>query len=134
MAASDLGRHPRADVRTIDATAIDAPDGTFDVAVFALSFHHLPPPKAARVLAEATRVAAALVVIDLARPPSVLHLVKLATMAPLAPVWPFAHDGLISCLRAYSPSALRALGEHVGVQVDIRPAAFDRQVAVARRL
>jgi ubiquinone/menaquinone biosynthesis C-methylase UbiE len=133
MASSDLGRHPRAEVRTIDATNIDARDGAFDVAVFALSFHHLPPPMAARVLAEATRVAAALVVIDLARPPSVLHLVKLATMAPLAPVWPFAHDGLISSLRAYSSSALRALGEHVGVQVDIRPAAFDRQVAVARR-
>jgi len=133
IASSDLGRHPRADVRVIDATAIDAADGAFDVAVFALSFHHLPPPMAARVLAEATRVAGSLVVIDLARPPSLLHLVKLATMAPLAPVWPLAHDGLISSLRAYSPSALRALGRYVGVQVDVRPGGFDRQVAVARR-
>lgn len=133
MAAGDLGRHPRADVRVIDATAIDAADGAFDVAVFALSFHHLPPPLAAEVLAEATRVADSLVVIDLARPPSLLHLVKLAGMAPLAPVWPLAHDGLISSLRAYSPSALRALAEQVGVQVDFRPGGFDRLVAVARR-
>ena len=54
-------------------------------------------------------------------------------MAPLAPVWPLAHDGLISSLRAYSPSALRALAEQVGVQVDFRPGGFDRLVAVARR-
>ena len=133
MTSSDLGRHPRADVRVIDATAVDAPDKTFDVAVFALSFHHLAPPMAARVLAEATRVADALVVIDLARPPSLLHLIRLATMAPLVPVWPFAHDGLISSLRAYSPSALRALAEHVGVHVEVHPAAFDRQVAVVTR-
>jgi SAM-dependent methyltransferase len=134
MMDSDLGRHSRATVRRIDATAIDAADGAFDSAVFALSFHHLPPPMAARVLAEATRAAAALVVIDLARPPSLLHLVKLATMAPLAPVWPFAHDGLVSSLRAYSPSAFRALADHAGVQVDFRPGGLDRQVAVFRSL
>ena len=43
IAAGDLGNHPRATVREMDATAIDAPDGYFDLAVFALSFHHLPP-------------------------------------------------------------------------------------------
>ena len=130
IAASDLGRDPRTQVRVLDATDIDSPDGAFDIAVFALSFHHLPPPMAARVLVEGTRVARSLVVIDLARPPSLLHLVKLATMAPLAPVWPFAHDGLVSSLRSYSPSALRALAEHAGVQVDIRSGGLDRQVAV----
>lgn len=133
LAASDLGADPRADVRTVDATAIDAPDGSFDLAVFALSFHHLPPPLAARVLAEATRVADRLVVIDLARPPAPLHLLRLATMAPLVPLWPFAHDGLISSLRAYSPSAFRELGRHAGVDVDVRRAGFDRQVVIARR-
>ncbi len=133
MAASDLGGAPRAVVRVLDATGIDAPDGAFDLAVFALSFHHLPPEPAARVLAEGTRVAAKLVVIDLARPPAPLHLIKLATMAPLAPIWPFAHDGLISSLRAYSPSALRALAAHAGVEVEVRSAPFDRQIAVAFR-
>lgn len=133
IAASDLGSNPRAVVRALDATAIDVPEGSFDLAVFALSFHHLAPAMAARVLAEGTRVAGTLMVIDLARPPAPLHLIRLATMAPLAPFWPFAHDGLISSMRAYSPSALRALGAGVGVDVDARPAAFDRQVAVARR-
>lgn len=133
MAASDLGRDPRAVVKTIDATAIDAPDGSFDVAVFAMSFHHLPPPSAARVLAEATRVASRLIIIDMARPPAPLHLIRLATMAPLAFVWPFAHDGLISSLRTYSPSAFRALADHAGVAVDVHSAGFGPQIVVARR-
>lgn len=134
MAASDLGSNPRAVVRRVDATAIDAPDNSFDLAVFSLSVHHLPPPLAARVLAEATRVATRFVIIDMARPPALLHLIRLATMAPLAPVWPFAHDGLISSLRTYSPSAFRELGRHAGVDVEVRPAGFGPQVVVARRV
>lgn len=133
MAASDLGDNPRARVRRIDATAIDAPDGAFDLAVFALSFHHLPPTPAARALAEATRVASRLIIIDLARPPAPLHLIRLATMVPWAFVWPFAHDGLISSLRSYSPSAFRELGRHAGVAVQVRPAGFGPQVVVAAR-
>jgi ubiquinone/menaquinone biosynthesis C-methylase UbiE len=135
MAATDLGRDPRATVRTVDATEIDAADGSFDLAVFALSFHHLPPTQAARVLAEGTRVAGELLVIDLPRMPSLLHVAKLAAMAPLALWWPFAHDGLISSLRSYSPSALRALGAHAGIDVDVDVSTnpFDRQVLVARR-
>ena len=133
IAASDLGRHPRATVRVIDATAIDAPDNSFDLAVFALSFHHLPPEQAARVLAEGIRVAERLLVIDLTRPPSLLHLAKLATFAPFVLWWPFAHDGFISSLRAYSPSALRALAAHADLEVEISAGPFDRQVVVARR-
>jgi SAM-dependent methyltransferase len=57
IAAGDLGRHPRATVRAMDATEIDAADGEFDLVVFAQSFHHLPPPLASRVFAEGTRVA-----------------------------------------------------------------------------
>ncbi len=133
MASGELGNDSRATVRTLDATEIEADDDTFDVAVFALSFHHLPPEMAARVLTEATRVAPTFVIIDLARPPAPLHLIRLATMAALAPVWPFAHDGLISSLRAYSPSALRELAAHAGVAVDVRPAGMGPQVAVARR-
>src|SRR6476620_49986 len=37
IAASDLGEHPRASVREMDATAIDAADRHFDLAVFVLS-------------------------------------------------------------------------------------------------
>jgi len=135
IAASDLGQHPRATVRTIDATAIDAPDGSFDLAVFALSFHHLPPPLAAQVIAEGTRVANKLLIIDLARLPSLLHIATLATIAPFTLVWPFAHDGFISLLRSYSASAMRALAAHAdtGIEVEIVPSSIDRQVVIARR-
>ncbi len=135
MTASDLGEHPRATVRAMDATDIDAPDGHFDLAVFALSFHHLSPSMASRVFAEGTRAADKLVIIDLPRPPSPLHLLRLATMLPLVPFIPFVHDGLISSLRTYSPSALRALAEHADPAIDaeLRGGLMNPQVVVASR-
>lgn len=133
MAAGELGRHPRAVVREMDATAIDAPDGHFALAVFALSFHHLPPATAAAVLAEGTRVADKLLIIDLPRPPAPLHVLRLLTMLPLAPFIPFVHDGVISSLRSYSPSALRALAEHAGVEVTLRSGLLGPQIALATR-
>lgn len=135
IAAGELGAHPRTTVREMDATAIDAPDRCFDLAVFALSFHHLPPTLASRVFAEGTRVADKLLIIDLPRPPAPLHLVRLAMMAPLAPLMPFVHDGVISSLRAYSPSALRELARHAhpGLDVQLRGGLVSAQVVVASR-
>src|ERR1700757_2367471 len=57
IAAGELGSHPRATVHLADATEIDAPDRYFDLAIMALTFHHLRPPQAAQAIAEATRVA-----------------------------------------------------------------------------
>jgi Methyltransferase domain len=135
IAGGELGRHPRATVRPIDATDIDAADGAFDLAVFALSFHHLPPAAAARVFAEGTRVADKLLIIDLPRPPVPLHIVWLATMLPLAPFVPFVHDGVISSLRSYSASALRALAEYADPAIDVvlRGGLLGPQVVVATR-
>ena len=135
IAAGDLGEEPRATVREMDATAIDAPDRNFDLAVFVLSFHHLRPSMASRVIAEGTRAAAKLLIIDLPRPPSLLHIARLATMLPFAPWIPFAHDGVISSLRTYSPSALRALAQHASPSIDIelRGGLAGPQIAVASR-
>jgi SAM-dependent methyltransferase len=135
IAAGPLGADERATVRAMDATDIDAADGSFDLAVFALSFHHLPPTLASRVIAEGTRVAAKLVIIDLPRPPAPLHLLRLATMLPFAPFFPFVHDGVISSLRSYSPSALRALAAHAdeGIDIQLRGGLVSPQVAVASR-
>jgi SAM-dependent methyltransferase len=133
--ASDLGEHARATVREMDATAIDVPDRHFDLAVFAFSFHHLPPSLASRVFAEGTRAAAKLLIIDLPRPPSPLHILRLAAMLPLAPLVPFVHDGVISSLRCYSPSALRALAAHADpeIHVELRGSLMSPQVVVASR-
>jgi SAM-dependent methyltransferase len=135
IAASELGEHQRATVLQMDATAIDAADGQYDLAVFAFSFHHLPPSPASRAFAEGTRVADKLVIIDLPRPPSPLHILRLAAMLPLAPVVPFVHDGVISSLRTYSPSALRALAAHAdpAIEVELRGGLMNPQVVVASR-
>jgi SAM-dependent methyltransferase len=135
MAAGALGADERATVRTMDATDIEAADGSFDLAVFALSFHHLPPALASRVIAEGTRVADKLLIIDLPRPPAPLHLLRLVTMLPFAPFLPFLHDGLISSLRTYSPSALRTLAAHAdpAITLELRGGLVSPQVAVASR-
>lgn len=119
MARGDLGAHPRATVREMDATEIDAPDGYYDLAVFALSLHHLPPELAVRVFAAGTRAAKKLLIVDLPRPPAPLHVALLAVVLPLTRVSPLQHDGFISSLRAYSPSALRALGRHADPSITV---------------
>jgi ubiquinone/menaquinone biosynthesis C-methylase UbiE len=139
IAAGDLGSHPRATVREMDATAIDAPDGYYDLAVFALSFHHMPPRPAARVFAEGTRAADKLLIIDFARRRSPLQAIRLACFLPLATVVPTSHDGLISTMRAYSPSALRTLARYAdpAITVDLYRSPFSprgrMQIAVAHR-
>ena len=82
VAASDLGTQPRATVREMDATAIDAPDGHYDRVMFSFSFPHLPPALTARVFAEGTRAGDKLLVTDASWPPVPLHLVVLAVMLP----------------------------------------------------
>jgi ubiquinone/menaquinone biosynthesis C-methylase UbiE len=137
IAAGNLGRHPRAVVREMDATAIDAPDGHYDLAVFANSLHHLPPALAARVFAEGTRAADKLLIIDLPRPGPSLHLVHLALALPLAMVVPYWHDAFISSLRAYSPSALRVLARYADPAITVelpRGGAFSPQIVVASPL
>jgi SAM-dependent methyltransferase len=133
IAASDLGSHPRATVREMDATAIDAPDGDYDLVVFARSLHHLPPALAARVFAEGTRAANKLLIIDVRRLPTPRLLVKLAVRLPFTGLVPLLHDGFISSLRAYSPSALRALAHHAdsAINVEFRSRRRGPTVAVA---
>jgi len=118
-AASEIGSHPRATVREMDATEIDVPEGHYDLAVFALSLHHLPPELAARVFAAGTRAARKLLIVDLPRPPVPLHIAVLAVALPLVGVSPLQHDGFISSLRAYSPSALRALAHHADPAITV---------------
>ncbi|MCV7178577.1 class I SAM-dependent methyltransferase [Mycolicibacterium sphagni] len=130
IAAGELGRNPRAVVRQVDATDIDAPDRSYDLALFALSFHHLPPAQAARVLAEATRVADRFVVCDIYRPAAAVHVLRLASMLPFALVWPFAHDGLISSLRAYSASAFRALAASADSAITVEFSRLGRNMVV----
>src|SRR6516162_6759639 len=131
IAAGELGTHPRARTQVIDATAIDAPDNSYDLVVFSLSFHHLPPAVAGRAIAEATRVGKRFLVIDLKRQaPLAMMLFPVLTLPmslilwPWSWIWPGLHDGFISVLRAYSPSALETLGRAADsdMRIEIVPA------------
>ena len=56
---------------------------------------------------------------------------------PFAPILPVQHDGIISGLRAYSPSALRALARYAdpAITVELRGgSALTPQIVVASRL
>jgi ubiquinone/menaquinone biosynthesis C-methylase UbiE len=125
--ARELGEQPRAQTRVIDATAIDAADDSYDLVIFAQSFHHLPPPAAAHAIAEGTRVGRRFLVIDLERQTAPWLLPAKLFMAPAAAaigiVWPSArvlmHDGFISGLRAYSRSAFAALAAAAGPGIHI---------------
>jgi ubiquinone/menaquinone biosynthesis C-methylase UbiE len=126
IAAGELGSHPRARAQVVDATAIDAADGSYDLVVFALAFHHLPPAVASRAVAEATRVAKRFLVIDLKRQ-SPLAMMLFPVMAlpldlvlmPWSWIQPSLHDGFISALRAYSPSAMQALGRAANPEMSV---------------
>lgn len=118
IAGGALGSHPRARTMLVDATAIDAEDGSYDMVVLVLAFHHLPPSTACRAIAEATRVGRRFLIIDLKRHSPARFVCAALVQLPLLPLmlpWPALrpgmHDGLISALRAYSPSALTALGK-----------------------
>lgn len=140
-----LDMHPTVDVTVADVRSDAVPaigdvdidgdgaGGRYALAVFALSFHHLPPEAAVRVLAEGSRVADELLIIDVPRPPAPLHLARVAALLPWAPFVPLAHDGVISSLRCYGPAALRALAEHAGVDVELRGGSCGPQVAVVTR-
>lgn len=142
IASGALGSHPRATTKVIDATSIAYPDNSFDLVVFAASFHHLPPRTAYQAIAEATRVGRQFLVIDLERPSPLAMIPSLLLMPLMTPrllvTSPSAllatmHDGSISMLRAYSRSAMVALGKaaDASMLVDFLPRQNKRPPAMA---
>lgn len=132
IAAGALGTNPRARTQVVDATAIDAGDDSYDLVVFAQAFHHLPPAVAYRAISEATRVGKRFLVIDLERR-TPLGFVLFWALRPLLQLFalpspslrPLLHDGYISALRAYSPSALQALAHAAdpAMRIEFLPSA-----------
>jgi hypothetical protein len=76
-----------------------------------------------------------LLIIDLTRPPSIPHFLQLAPFFPLTVLHPFAHEAIISSLRAYSPSAMRALAHYADPTIDVRlhNPPWGRQIVIASR-
>ncbi len=132
LAAEACRAYPEIVLVRGDATALPLGDGSVDVAVAALTLHHLEPDAAAACLREMTRTARLGVVVnDLLRGYLTLGLVWLVTRAlGMHPV--SRHDGPVSVRRAYAPAELRALARRAGVaRVALRRhALLGRLVAV----
>jgi SAM-dependent methyltransferase len=142
IAAGRLAEHPRAVTKVVDAAAINDPDDTYDLVVFSMSFHHLPPGVAYRAVAEGTRVGQKFLVVDIKRPRSIaLLLAPVVSVLPIPLIIrPFAaaratmHDAFISGLRSYSPAAFTALGRAAGPDIHTEflstPVLFPPPIAI----
>jgi ubiquinone/menaquinone biosynthesis C-methylase UbiE len=119
LAHRRTARYPEIALVCGNAAALSLRAGAVDVAVAALTIHHLTPDEATAALAEMARAARVVVVNDLLRTPIALVLVWLTTRAlRLHPV--SRHDGPMSVRRAYSADELTALGRRIGRTVRIR--------------
>jgi ubiquinone/menaquinone biosynthesis C-methylase UbiE len=135
-----LGAHPRATVEVTDATYIDAPNNSYDLVVFAMAFHHLPPNLAYQAIAEGTRVGKKFLVIDVKRPPTIVIVLAFLLVIPAAvallayaspsAIAPVLHDAYISLLRSYSTSAFIALGAAADSTITVEFLATRPQAAV----
>jgi ubiquinone/menaquinone biosynthesis C-methylase UbiE len=133
LAGAACGADPEIVRVCADATALPLAEDTVDVAVCALTIHHLPPDGVTAALAELRTVSrGALVVNDLLRSRPTWMLVWLATR--LFARHPFSHhDGPLSVRRAYDAEELRALAEKAGIRNAriVRHALWARLLLVA---
>jgi len=115
VARRHLAGYPEVTLLRGDALALPVRPGSVDVAISALTLHHLEPDGAARHLAELDRAArCGLVVNDLARSRTAYGLVWLATRL-LSRSAMSRHDGPMSVRRAYAPAELRAICDAAGL-------------------
>lgn len=113
--ASSFPAHAPAGVTYQVADAADLSDfgdDSVDLVLCTLMLHHLPPGKAARVLAEMDRVGRVAYVLDLARIPVVPGLFRMA--GALFYDERFVHDGTVSFARARTHTELRLLATLAG--------------------
>lgn len=119
LARRHTAPYPEITLLQADAVALPLREGAVDVAVAALTLHHLPADAAAGCLAQLAAVSGLGVVNDLLRTRLSLAVVWLTTrLLRLHPV--SRHDGPVSVRRAYSAAELAALAERAGVRARIR--------------
>jgi hypothetical protein len=118
LARRRTGAYPEIVLVQGDATALPLRDGAADVAVAALTLHHLDQDAAVGCLASMAAASSLAVVNDLLRTRPSLALVWLATrVLRLHPV--SRHDGPLSVRRAYSADELTVLAQKAGVRARI---------------
>ncbi len=116
-----------------DALGLPFSDGTFDVVMASLFFHHLSDEDCTRVLAEMWRVAKqAVLVNDLHR-----HRVAYFSFTMLSYAFSRSpmvrNDGALSVLRAFRPEELLAIAKKAGVPARVHRSFPFRLVLVAEK-
>jgi len=115
VARRTVAGYPEIVLLRADALALPFASGAVDIAISALTLHHLEPPAAVAYLAAMDRVARVGVVVnDLARSRWGWALVWLVTRL-LACGRMSRHDGPLSILRAYTAEEARALCAFAGM-------------------
>jgi ubiquinone/menaquinone biosynthesis C-methylase UbiE len=115
--------------------ALDLPfqDGTFDVVMASLFFHHLSNENCVRVLAQMWRIAGRRVLVnDLHR-----HAVAYSSIRALTAMFSKSgmvrHDGPLSVLRAFRPQELLDIARRAGVPARVHRSFPYRLVLVAEK-
>jgi SAM-dependent methyltransferase len=113
-----------------DATHMPFADGSFDVALCSLTFHHLKPEQARQVLRQMARVARiGFIVNDIYRSRGAWYTARFLTHATFASSLT-CHDGPASVLRAYTPVELARLAASAGLNARIYRHPFWRAALV----
>jgi len=119
LARQRTAAYPEIALVQADAAVLPLRDGAADVAVAALTLHHLDQDAAVGCLAAMAAASSLAVVNDLLRTRTSLALVWLTTrLLRLHPV--SRHDGPLSVRRAYSAGEVVKLAEKAGVRARVR--------------
>ncbi|HSH79817.1 MAG TPA: methyltransferase domain-containing protein, partial [Herpetosiphonaceae bacterium] len=115
IARRNVAAHPEVEVVVADGCSIPARAATFDVAVCAMTLHHLSEPDAVALLRELDRVTTCgFVVVDLRRGPAAFAGAWLATRL-LTRNRLSRYDGPLSVRRAFSLDEMRDLVARAGL-------------------
>lgn len=127
--------YPEIVVEEADALALPHGDGSFDIALCSLAFHHFGPENCVRVLREMERVAAAgFIVNDLRRDWIACGLIALLTRV-VGANWLTRHDAPLSVLRAYTLDEYAAMAQSAGISsFEVQAAPMYRALIVGKRL
>jgi len=116
-----------------DALELPFRDGTFDVVMASLFFHHLSNEACVRVLANMWRVSRRLVLVnDLHRHPLAYFSIR-ALSAAFSKSVMFQHDAGVSVLRAFRPRELLDVAKQAGVPARVHRSFPFRLVLVAEK-
>ena len=119
LARQRTAAYPEIALVQAEAAVLPLRDGAADVAVAALTLHHLDQDAAVGCLAAMAAASSLAVVNDLLRTRTSLALVWLTTrLLRLHPV--SRHDGPLSVRRAYSAGEVVRLAEKAGVRARVR--------------